>query len=123
MRAGEEFSDHAALTRQLNAEAGHLPAELLAAWNESGPARAERELTRSFELLASRGVLVLDDPSQAAVHCILLTVGAVAHASESGANALSAADTERVVAGGVWTFLNGHLPRTGERNQLQPRQR
>lgn len=114
VRAGEEFSDHAALTRQLSAEAGHLPAELLAAWNEAGPARVERELARAFELLASRGALELDDTSQAAVHFILLVIGAVAHASESGAHALSHEDIERLVAGGVWTFLNGHLPRTGD---------
>lgn len=114
VRAGEEFSDHAALTRQVSAEAGHLPAELLSAWNEAGPARAERELARALELLASRGPLDLDDPSLAAVHFILLTVGAVAHASESGVNELSAEDTERVVSGGVRTFLRGHLPRSGD---------
>lgn len=114
VRAGEEFSDHAALTRQLSAEAEHLPAELLSAWNEAGPARAERELARALELLASRGPLDLDDPSLAAVHFILLTVGAVAHASESRVNELSAEDTERVVSGGVRTFLRGHLPRSGD---------
>lgn len=114
VRAGGEFSDHAALTRQLSAEAGHLPADLLAAWNEAGPARAERELARAFELLASRGVLQLDDPSQVAVHFILLTVGAVAHASEAGAHALSTGDNEHVVDAGVRTFLHGHLPRTGD---------
>lgn len=55
------------LRRLVIAEVGRFP-ELARVLHESGPKRAMSQLSATFELLAERGLLTLDDPGLAASH-------------------------------------------------------
>lgn len=55
------------MRRMIIAEAGRFP-ELAQAWHRSGPERAHTTLARQIDQLASRGLLLVDDPLLAAQH-------------------------------------------------------
>ncbi|MBR7671562.1 TetR/AcrR family transcriptional regulator [Streptomyces daliensis] len=105
------FPDHFALVRQLRAEVGHLPSELLRAWEEAGPVRVEYALADRFRSFADEGLLQTDDPRQAASHFIQLISGEIIDRSYYGALPLPADEVTRLITSGVHAFLNGYLPR------------
>jgi AcrR family transcriptional regulator len=69
-----DFPEHFAMVRRILPEAPHFPPAVLEAWQDAGPRRIEREVARRVEQLAERGLLRVEDPAQAAVHLIALTV-------------------------------------------------
>ncbi|GAA1626389.1 hypothetical protein GCM10009733_023910 [Nonomuraea maheshkhaliensis] len=100
---------HFSLVGQINAEAGHIPQEVIDAWQETGPRRVRRELASHLRPLAERGLLRIDDPDRAALHLLLLiSAGLPAHHA-----ALSADELTATVTAGIHTFLYGHLRRDG----------
>ncbi|MEU1508953.1 TetR/AcrR family transcriptional regulator [Kitasatospora sp. NPDC005748] len=105
------FSDHFALVRQINAEAAHLPKDLLEAWQAAGPRRAVVELGCRFGGLADRGLLDAPDPERAAQHFVLLVGSEITQRSYWGAFPLAPAETEELVTTGVRTFLRAYAAR------------
>ncbi|MBO0516275.1 TetR/AcrR family transcriptional regulator [Streptomyces beijiangensis] len=107
----EKFPDHFALVRQLNAEVGHLPPELLEAWQEAGPRKTFRVLAERFAGLAAEGLIEADDPERAALHFIHLTGTEVTARSYHGAVPLPRKTVDELIASGVRAYLRGYLPR------------
>ncbi|MGY1718314.1 TetR/AcrR family transcriptional regulator [Blastococcus sp. SYSU DS0552] len=105
-----DFPDHFALVRQMTAEVGHLPHELIERWQDAGPRRVMRELALRLEALADRGLLLIDDSDRAANHFVLLAAWDVTDRSYYGAIPLEQATVERIVRSGVHAFLHGYLP-------------
>jgi AcrR family transcriptional regulator len=87
-----DYADHAALVRQVNAEAGHLPDETIDAWQQT--LTVHRALADRFNTLADDGLLDFEDPLQAASHfCLLVSP--------------SPGEIRETVSSGVHTFLHG----------------
>ncbi|TMR92365.1 TetR/AcrR family transcriptional regulator [Nonomuraea basaltis] len=100
-----ENTDHFALVRQINAEAGHIPQAAIDAWQQTGPSRVRRELARRLEQAAERGLLNLRDPELAALH--LMALLSVAAPSPHTA-APSKEKTTEMVTASIRAFLHGH---------------
>lgn len=107
----QTFPDHFALVRQLRAEVGHLPPELLRAWEEAGPLRVEQTLAERFQGLADDGLLPTKDGRQASSHFIQLISGEILDRSYYGAVPLPPEETKQLITAGVRAFLYGYLPR------------
>ncbi|MFF2020526.1 TetR/AcrR family transcriptional regulator [Streptomyces sp. NPDC058171] len=105
------FPDHFALVRQLRAEVGHLPPELLKAWDEAGPRRVERALAERFQGLVDDGLLETDDARRAVMHFLHLISGEIIDRSYYGALPLPRDEVDGLVASGVRAFLRGYQPR------------
>ncbi|MGV9269941.1 TetR/AcrR family transcriptional regulator [Kitasatospora sp. NPDC003701] len=105
------FADHFALVRQINAEAAHLPKDLLDAWQDAGPRRAVTELGTRFGELADQGLLDAPDPARAAQHFVLLIGSEVTQRSYWGSYPLAPAETEEIVTAGVQAFLRAYAAR------------
>jgi AcrR family transcriptional regulator len=101
-----DYPEHFALTRQINAEARHIPRAVIDAWQETGPQRVERELARHMRRFAEQGLLHVEDPQRAAVHFLLLI--SVANPS-FGSPPPSDEELAGVVTSGVRAFLHGYL--------------
>jgi AcrR family transcriptional regulator len=87
-----DYADHAALVRQIDAEAGHLPDETIDAWQQT--LTVHRALADRFNTLADDGLLDFEDPLQAALHfCLLVSP--------------SPGEIRETVSSGVHTFLHG----------------
>jgi AcrR family transcriptional regulator len=106
----EAFLGHFGLVRQINAEAGHIPEETLAAWQEAGPRRVQHVLAERIRQLGDDGLLRIDDPERAARHLLLLTATEANQRSYHGAFPLPAEEITRLATAGVRTFLHGYLP-------------
>jgi AcrR family transcriptional regulator len=100
-----EFRAHFALVRQIIADAAHLPPEVLADWQATGPAPVRAELARRFAELTTRGRLAATDPQLAASHFILLTGAEVTNRTFYGVFPLPQQELEQVVRSGVSAFL------------------
>ncbi|APU14948.1 MULTISPECIES: TetR/AcrR family transcriptional regulator [Actinoalloteichus] len=98
------FTEHSALVRQINADAGHLPAAALEAWQQAGPVRVRQELARRLARLADRGLLRVDDSQVAAIQFQRLTM-----IDRSSRPELANTDAElaEMVVSGVRLFLHG----------------
>ncbi|MEV0530244.1 TetR/AcrR family transcriptional regulator [Kitasatospora sp. NPDC050463] len=105
------FADHFALVRQINAEAAHLPKDLLDAWQATGPRRAMIELGIRFGELADQGLMDAPDPARAAQHFVLLVGSEVTQRSYWGAHPLAPSETEEIVTAGVQAFLRAYAAR------------
>ncbi|MFE2723133.1 TetR/AcrR family transcriptional regulator [Kitasatospora sp. NPDC059327] len=105
------FADHFALVRQINAEAAHLPKDLLDAWQATGPRPAMAELANRFGRLADRGLLDAPDPARAAQHFVLLIGSEVTQRSYWGAHPLAPSETEEIITAGVHVFLRAYAAR------------
>lgn len=88
-------AEHFALVRQINAELGHIPAEAIEAWQETGPRRVRRTLAAELAKLGFK------DPHRAAVHLMLLTLTGVPGIRGTRPD-------EDDIAAGVRVFLHGH---------------
>ncbi|MET7637348.1 TetR/AcrR family transcriptional regulator [Streptomyces sp. NPDC005438] len=104
------FPDHFALVRQVNAEAGHIPPDVLATWNDVGPDRAQKALADHLEWLAEGTPLRPGDPERAASHLTLL-VSEINLRSYYGLYPLPDEEVRRIVTSAVRAFLHGHLDR------------
>ena len=100
-----------ALRRLVIAEAGRFP-ELGRVFYERGPGRTMATLADTFERLAARGVLQIEDPQLAAAHFNWLIMSSpVNEAMLLGREELpSAADLDRHVKTGVRVFLAAYAP-------------
>lgn len=100
-----DHATHAALVRQVNADAGHIPQKAIEAWQAAGPLAVRRALAARFEQFAADGLLRPDDPLRAALHFSLLISGA--NPSYRGESPTLTQITEAVTTG-VHTFLHGY---------------
>ncbi|MGF1427419.1 TetR/AcrR family transcriptional regulator [Kitasatospora sp. LaBMicrA B282] len=104
-----DFPDHFAMVRQIYAEIGHLPVEVLEAWQAAGPRAVGARTTAAVAVLGEHGLLELSEgPEQAAAHLLALTVSEVARRSYWGAVPLSAEENDRLLASGVRAFLRAY---------------
>ncbi|MGC4936811.1 TetR/AcrR family transcriptional regulator [Kribbella sp. DT2] len=96
--------EHSALVRQINAETGHIPAEVIETWQQTGPLAVRRALADRFEAFAADGLLTLDDPLRAALHFSALISGTdPSYRSRTPEEELS-----ETVTSGVHAFLHGY---------------
>jgi TetR/AcrR family transcriptional regulator, mexJK operon transcriptional repressor len=106
-----DHRNHFSLVRHIYAEAGHVPRELLDAWQEAGPRAVLRELAAAIATLDRHGLLdAQGDPDQAATHFITLTSTDVVHRSYWGVIPLSRQETDRLTSAGVRVFLRAYGP-------------
>ncbi|MFJ9949291.1 TetR/AcrR family transcriptional regulator [Kitasatospora sp. NPDC091207] len=105
------FADHFALVRQINAEAAHLPKDLLDAWQATGPRPAMAELGVRFGQLDDQGLLDAPDPARAAQHFVLLIGNEVTQRSYWGAHPLAPSEAEEIITAGVHVFLRAYAAR------------
>ncbi|WP_216215710.1 TetR/AcrR family transcriptional regulator [Amycolatopsis aidingensis] len=106
-----EFADHFAMVRHLTAEATTLPPEILAAWHQAGPQRAQQALARNFQHLADRGQFDITDADLAASHYIWTVLGEITSHPQTGAPPLTEDRKTQLITAGVHAFLNGYRPR------------
>lgn len=106
-----KYADHFALSRRIDAEAAHVPPEILHSWHAAGPERAQHALALRLRYLGDRGTLQIEDPTRSANHFIWLVVGEISARSRRGATPLPDEDVTEIVTAGVHAFLNGYLPR------------
>ncbi|WP_405780507.1 TetR/AcrR family transcriptional regulator [Streptomyces sp. NBC_00859] len=104
-----EFRNHFSLVRHIYAEAGHVPAEVLDAWQEAGPRAVGRRFAVAMGVLGDAGLVdVHGDPAQAAAHFMTLTSTDIVHRSYWGVSPLPTAETDRLTAVGVRVFLRAY---------------
>jgi hypothetical protein len=104
-----DFRDHFSLVRHIYAEAGHIPADALDAWQESGPRAVGRELTAAMAALDDRGLIdVHGDPAQAAVHFMTLISTEITQRSYWGVSPLPQEEADRLTAAGTRAFLRAY---------------
>lgn len=109
-RTSEAFGAHFALVRQINAEVGHIPEDVLEAWQEAGPRRVHEALARRMAELGERGLLEVDVPDRVAMHFVALVGAEVQSRTYFGALPLDAAELDEIVAAGVRVFLRAYHP-------------
>lgn len=110
--SGTEFPEHFALVRQIQAEAGHLPPEVLEAWQEAGPRPVNARLAQRLAELGDKGLLEITDPRRAALHFVLLTGTEVSSRTFLGALPMADDEVDRIVDAGLEVFLRAYRPRT-----------
>jgi AcrR family transcriptional regulator len=98
-------AEHFALVRHINADAAHIPAATIEAWQEAGPLRVRRVLAERMEQLARQGLLRASDPDRAASHFVLLTTVINASLPARAPTGEQIAETART---GVRAFLHGY---------------
>lgn len=103
--------EHFALVRQVQAEVGHIPAEALEAWQDTGPRRVQRALESHLARFMAEGRLREADPHRAARHLVLLAAGEVTSRSFHGALPLPPKEVAQIAEDGVDVFLRAYSPR------------
>ena len=103
-----EHAPHFALVRQVNADAGHIPAVTLRAWQEAGPLRVRKEIADHLRRIAEAGHLAVTDADLAAVHLVQLIAGDVTTRTYHGAVPLPTEELRRLSDAGVRAFLHGY---------------
>lgn len=104
------FPEHFAMVRQIDAEAEHFPEAVREAWQEAGPRRVSREVSRRLGELAERGLLRVPDPVRTPLHFVVLVTAQETGRSRSAALGEPPVDTGEMVRAGVRAFLDGHRP-------------
>lgn len=104
------FPDHFALVRQINAEVGHLPPEVIDAWRQNGPQPVKAALAAALAGLAKRGLLEIDDPFHAATHLMALTGSEVSARTFMGALSMAEKEVNEIVDSGLAVFLRAYRP-------------
>jgi AcrR family transcriptional regulator len=105
------FPEHFAMVRQIDAEAEHFPEEAREAWQEAGPRRVNREVSRRLAEVADRGLLRVPDPVRTPLHFIVLVTADETVRTRSAALGEPPVDVGEMVRAGVRAFLEGHAPR------------
>ncbi|MEU6976590.1 TetR/AcrR family transcriptional regulator [Streptomyces sp. NPDC046371] len=104
-----EYPDHFALVRHIHAEAGHVPADVMGAWQQAGPAPVTEALAEALAGLADAGLLdVHGDAALAAVHYVALSSATIVQRSHYGVVPLPKEETDRLLTGGVAAFLRAY---------------
>ena len=111
-RSGRDFPEHFALVRQVNAEVGHLPHEVITAWRAAGPRPVHAAIARRLAESADKGLLTIEDPKRATVHLLLLTGTEISNRTFMGALPIAEAEVEAIVDAGLEVFLRAYGPRT-----------
>ncbi|MDA3625981.1 TetR/AcrR family transcriptional regulator [Saccharopolyspora sp. WRP15-2] len=106
-----EFRAHFALVRQINAEVGHIPEDVLEAWQEAGPRRVHEALARRMAELGERGLLEVDVPHRVAGHFVALVGMEIQSRTYYGALPLAEAELDEIVTAGVRAFLRAYGPK------------
>ncbi|WP_063822760.1 TetR/AcrR family transcriptional regulator [Kribbella flavida] len=96
-------AEHSALVRQINAEAAHIPAEVIDTWRQTGPLAVRRAIADRFAAFAADGLLVVEDPLRAALHYSALISGA-----DPSFRSVAEDDLTETVTAGVHAFLHGY---------------
>ncbi|ROO88511.1 TetR family transcriptional regulator [Actinocorallia herbida] len=105
------FPAHFAMVRQIQAEIGHIPAEVRETWQDEGPRTVVRESSRVFAALAGHGLLdAHGDPARTARHFALLTSGELSQLTFWGSAPLPEAEAAEVITAGVRAFLRAYAP-------------
>jgi hypothetical protein len=99
------------MVRQIDAEAEHFPEAVREAWQEAGPRRVNREVSRRLGELADRGLLRVPDPVRTPLHFIVLVTADETVRTRSAALGEPPVDAGEMVRAGVRAFLEGHAPR------------
>ncbi|KIF79020.1 TetR family transcriptional regulator [Streptomyces sp. 150FB] len=106
-----DFHDHFSLVRHIYAEAGHVPAELLEAWQEAGPRAVRRVLASRMGALDEAGLInAHGDPAQAGAHFVTLASTDITHGSYWGVLPLPRQEMDRITEVGVRAFLRAYAP-------------
>ncbi|MEU0332090.1 TetR/AcrR family transcriptional regulator [Streptomyces sp. NPDC006193] len=104
-----DYASHYALVRHIHAEADHVPAEVLRAWHEAGPEPVGRAVTEAMARLEDAGLLDLHgDAALAAGHFTALISHTIVQFTHYGVRPLPAAETDRLIRGGVGAFLRAY---------------
>jgi TetR/AcrR family transcriptional repressor of mexJK operon len=104
-----DFRDQFSLVRHIYAEAGHIPAEVLDAWQEAGPRVVGREVASAMAALGDRGLIdVHGSPAQAAAHFIALISTEITQRSYWGVRPLPPEEADRLTSAGVRAFLRAY---------------
>ncbi|MER7014032.1 TetR/AcrR family transcriptional regulator [Saccharopolyspora sp. NPDC000359] len=106
-----EFRAHFALVRQINADVGHIPPDVLEAWQEAGPRRVHEALASRLAELGERGLLEVEDPNRVAMHFIALVSTEAQLLTYQGAQPLDGAELDDIVVAGVRAFLRAYGPK------------
>lgn len=109
--SSRDFPEHFALMRQIQAEVGHLPPEVLEAWQDAGPRRVNQALADRLAELAEQGLLELKDPRRAAMHLVSLTASEITAKTFQGALPMPDEDVDTIVDAGLEVFLRAYRPR------------
>ncbi|WP_255955563.1 TetR/AcrR family transcriptional regulator [Streptomyces odontomachi] len=106
-----DFREHFALVRHIQGEAGHIPADVLDAWQDAGPRAVRRELAAILTAFHDRGLLdVHGDAAQATTHFMTLTSTEVVQRSYWGVIPLPPEQVEQTATAGVRAFLRAYGP-------------
>jgi AcrR family transcriptional regulator len=104
-----EYPNHFALVRHIHAEADHVPAEVLEAWQDAGPGPVVRALADAMAGLAAVGLIdVHGDAALAGVHFMSLVSHSIVQQSHYGVRPLPKEETDRLIRGGVAAFLRAY---------------
>ncbi|EST28309.1 TetR/AcrR family transcriptional regulator [Streptomyces roseochromogenus] len=104
-----DYPNHFALVRHIHAEADHVPPEVLKAWHEAGPGPVGRAVAGAMTHLADAGLLdVHGDAAMTAAHFMALTTHTIVQSTNYGVHPLPAAETDRLIRGGVAAFLRAY---------------
>jgi len=101
-----DFPEHFAMVGRIEVESPHFPPATIEAWQRAGPLRVLGEIARRLRQLADGGLLLIDDPSRAAVHFAALTTAGLA--TYYGTQAPSDEGAGEAVEAGVEAFLHGY---------------
>lgn len=102
-----QFPEHFAMIRQIKAEVQHFPAAVIDTWQQAGPMRVQREVSRRLSTLADAGLLRIKEPARATVHFIAL-VNAEITIRAYGTAPLTDAELDVSVTLAVEAFLHGY---------------
>jgi AcrR family transcriptional regulator len=105
-----DHPEHFAMIRQIVAEAGHFPREVLAGWREAGPLRVRREVADRLRGFAERGLLRVEDPFRAAGHLAALTSAEMPTPMSPWASPVTEEHLEDALRAAVRAFLHGYAP-------------
>ncbi|MEU9474151.1 TetR/AcrR family transcriptional regulator [Streptomyces sp. NPDC048191] len=104
-----DHPNHFALVRHIHAEADHVPPEVLKAWHEAGPEPVARAVAEAMAHLAAAGLLdPHGDAALTAAHFMALTTHSIVETTHYGVRPLPAAETDRLIRGGVAAFLRAY---------------
>jgi AcrR family transcriptional regulator len=103
-----DHPEHFAMIRQIVAEAGHFPREVLAGWREAGPLRVRREVADRLRVFAEHGLLRVEDPFRAAGHLAALASAEVPSPLSPWASPVTEEHLEDALRAAVRAFLHGY---------------
>jgi AcrR family transcriptional regulator len=103
------FTQHFALVRQIHADLGHIPADVVHAWQEAGPRRVHSEIATQLRRISRLGLLAVSDAETTTDHLVALATAGAAQRRLSGPQP-DTREVHRLADAGVRAFLHGYLP-------------